>query len=96
MEQPGLESHIGSALFIRTVTNYFTGHLVGITKDQELVLVDAAWIPVTGRFGTMMAGGPDMINEVEPYPADMHVYVNREAIVDWVCWPYPLPREQKP
>lgn len=90
----GIEAHIGKNIFIRTLTNYYTGRILGVTAAREVVLVEAAWISVTGRFGTMMVEGPKCINECEPYPASLRVYVNREAIVDWNPWNHDLPREQ--
>jgi hypothetical protein len=93
---PGAEFYIGKNLFIRTVTNYFTGRLISITSDNEFALVEAAWIPATGRWGTMLAHGLEHINEVEPCPVEQIIYVNRASIVDWFEWRFELPREQKP
>ena len=70
--------------------------LLGLTADREVVLMDASWVAVTGRFATMWVEGPTCVNEVEPYPAGLPVYVNREAIVDWAQWKHDRPREQKP
>lgn len=80
-------------VFIRTVSNYYTGILLNGT-DEYLVLSEAAWIADTGRFTQAMASG--IFDEVEPYPADMQVRVYKNAIVDLVEeWPHDLPREQK-
>lgn len=95
VQVPGLESLQGKNIFIRTVTSYFTGRLVGITANRFIVLEDAAWISVTGRFGTMLVEGPTCINELEPYPADLPVYVNEASVVDWCEWRHKLPRDQK-
>jgi hypothetical protein len=91
-----MKDFVGKNLFIRTVTHYYTGSLEKVTDDGFLVLTEAAWIPVTGRFGTMMAHGNDNINEVEPYPATLPVWVNMASIVDCNEWKFPLPRDQKP
>lgn len=84
----------GHAVFIRTVTSYFTGVLERRLEDGFLVLQDASWIATTARFGTMMAEGAVQGIEVEPYPPGLPVYVNEKAIVEICEWKHPLPREQ--
>lgn len=96
MLSPSLEAKIGQAVFIRTVTNYFTGRVVGITEANEVVLEEAAWIAVTGRFGTMLTVGVECITEVEPFPVDLLVYINRSSIIDWFDWKHTLPNKQVP
>lgn len=81
---------VGSKVFIRTVTTYFTGRIESIT-DTDIVLRDAAWIPDTGRFAQAIKSG--VFSEVEPYP-DKCV-VQRDAIVDWSPWAHDLPRGVK-
>lgn len=81
---------IGKAYLIRTVTHYYTGRLIQITKN-ELVLEDAAWIADTGRFYQALTEGN--FDEVEPYKSK--VIVGRGAIVDCVEWTNSLPRDQK-
>ena len=81
---------VGQAVFIRTVTMAYTGRIESIT-DTDIVLSDAAWIPVTARFNDMLLAGD--LDEVEPYPAG--VIVMRGAIVDVAKWSHQLPREQK-
>lgn len=76
-------------VFIRTVTNYYTGRVVKETA-QEIVLSEAAWIADTGRFHVAMANGT--FSEVEPYPDGMQVRIQRNAIVDVTEWPHALPR----
>lgn len=78
------------AIFIRTVTHYYTGRLVDQTAT-EFVLDEAAWIADTGRFSEFLRTGEP--SEVEPYPG--RVTVNRGAIVDWCDWPHALPRKMK-
>ena len=80
----------GKKVFIRTVTNYFTGVIRSI-DDSGIVLGQAAWIADTGRFADTLAQGT--LSEVEPYPGD--VYVARAAIVDACEWTHDLPRTQK-
>ena len=81
-------------VFIRTITQYYTGRLVGITKEGFLVLAYATWIEITGRFGTMLAGGQEHIQESEPYPPGELIPVQLGAVIDIARWFHPLPREQ--
>jgi len=83
---------IGNNVFIRAVTFYYTGAVVGLTKD-EVILSSAAWIAATGRYADMLkSGAPD---EIEPYPDGVFVSVGRGAIVDACDWRHALPRVQK-
>lgn len=70
---------IGEKYFFRTVTLYYTGKLVAVT-DNELVLEKAAWIADTGRFTEAMKTGE--FNEVEVYPQDTKVIINRSSMID--------------
>jgi hypothetical protein len=80
----------GKNVFIRTVTNYYTGTLV--TSDDHLLrLDDAAWIADTGRFAEALETG--QFSEIEPYPGTCYVAVG--AIVDLSEWPHQLPRETR-
>lgn len=83
---------IGESYLIRTVTMIYTGKLVSIF-DKELVITNAAWIPETARWADTVANGK--FNEVEPYPDDAEVILNREAILDVTRVTWKLPREQK-
>jgi len=83
---------VGKPYFIRTVTFYYTGLLKAV-HEHELVLEDVAWIADTGRFSEALRTGS--FNEVEPYPADTEVIVNRGSIVDASVCGYPLPRDIK-
>ena len=80
--------HFGRAYLVRTVTNYFSGRLLGI-YEHELVLENAAWIADTGRFSEALKTG--VMSEVEPIPGQ--VIIGRGAIVDACEWPEgkPLP-----
>jgi len=81
---------VDSAVFIRTVTHYYTGRIIQIDPDV-LVLADAAWIGDTGRFHIALRDGS--ISEVEPFAHP--VAISRSAIVDCTHWPHALPRAAK-
>lgn len=70
---------VGTLYQIRTVTFTYTGRLVAI-HPQEIVLVDAAWIPDTGRFANACASGD--YSEVEPFPTGQQVIIGRGSVVD--------------
>ena len=92
---PSSVSHpfeVGENYFIRTVTHHFTGNLVEM-HASELVLEDAAWIADDGRFADAVAKGS--FNEVEPFPPDSRVIVNRASLVDAVKVGFKLPCSQK-
>lgn len=80
----------GKKVFIRTVTNYFVGQ-VSDADETHIALIDASWIPNTGRFSEALSKGE--FDEVEPYPEG--TIVMRAAIVDFCSWPHPLPRTMK-
>jgi|HubBroStandDraft_3_1064219.scaffolds.fasta_scaffold00043_30 hypothetical protein len=82
----------GKAVFIQTVTLYFTGKVVKVTKN-DYVLTKAAWAADTGRFSNAMETGE--LNEVEPYGKDQEVRVNRGGIIAVSMWKHPLPEKQK-
>ena len=88
----GIGFKVGQAVFIRSVTNYFTGRVVAV--DGVFVkLEEAAWLAQTGRyFNYLQTGVPA---EVEPYPDGMAVRVGIGGIIDWCEWPHALPRSQK-
>jgi hypothetical protein len=85
-----ITSLIGKNVFVRTVTNYYTGHLISC-HDGFLHLEAAAWIADTGRFATALETG--RLNEVEPFPADC--WVAAGSVVDLCVWSHELPRTQK-
>lgn len=78
---------VGASVLIRTVTHYYTGRVVLLTRD-EVVLSDAAWVADTGRYHVALRDGT--LVEVEPYPEP--VSIARGAIVDVAAWSHPLPR----
>jgi hypothetical protein len=83
---------IGKNYIVRTVTMIFTGRLVEVT-DQELILVDAAWIPETDRYMQFVENGS--IKECEPYPDGRRLIIGRGALLDAVVLEKDLPRFQK-
>ena len=87
---PNHSFEIGRQYLIQTVTNYFTGIVIRIT-ESDLVLENAAWIPIVGRFATAIKTG--VFEEVEPFTES--VIINRGAIINSTNWPHALPREQK-
>lgn len=79
-------------VIVRTVTMIYTGKLKKVTPDN-LVLMEAAWIPETERFMQFVATGA--VRECEPYPDDLPVYINRGALLDTCELRKELPRSQK-
>ena len=76
---------IGEQYAIRTVTMIDHGTLIDVT-DQELVLVNAAWVADAGRWADFIAGKIKP-NEVEPFPPNEPVIVGRGALIDAVRLP---------
>jgi hypothetical protein len=83
---------VGENYFIRTVTHHFTGKLVEVYPG-ELILEKAAWIADDGRFAEAVSKGA--FSEVEPFPEDARVIVNRASLVDAVKIGFKLPVSQK-
>jgi len=83
---------IGENYFLRTVTHHFTGKLVAV-HASEIVLTQAAWIADDGRFADAVKDGE--FNEVEPFPTDAEVIVNRASLVDALKITFKLPCSQK-
>ena len=82
---------VGENYFIRTVTMFHTGKLVGVF-DNELVLEKAAWIADTDRFTEALE--TCNFKEVELFPKDKQVIVNRQSVIDAVVIKE-LPKKQK-
>lgn len=82
---------LGANYFIRTVTHHLTGKLIEV-HQQELVLVDAAWIADDGRLGDTIKTCD--FSEVEPFPEDARVIVGRASLIDAQII-QKLPRSQK-
>ena len=89
-QKPERPLTVGNAVFLRTVTHYYTGRIAELT-EQSVVLTEAAWIADTGRFGAALASGT--LDEVEPFPGA--VEIGRGAIVDVTMWVHALPRTVK-
>lgn len=83
---------IGKPTMVRTVTMIYVGRLVAV-GDHELTLIDASWIPETGRWQQFISDGA--VNECEPYPAAQHVLIGRGSILDVTAWTAALPSVQK-
>ena len=83
---------IGKNYIVRTVTMIYTGKLVSVGPN-ELVLVDAAWIPETDRFMQFVATGA--VKECEPYKEGQRVIIGRGGLMDACVLDAPLPRTQK-
>jgi hypothetical protein len=80
---------VGQAVFIRTVTMYYTGQVKKLC-GQFVTLEKAAWIPDTGRFSDFLKNGK--ANEVEPFHDDVHIPLS--SIIDVTKWQCKLPQEQ--
>ncbi len=83
---------VGKNVIVRTVTMIYTGRLEKVTAS-DLVLVDCSWIPETDRFMQFVAEGK--VNECEPYPDGLPVFINRGALLDMCEFKAALPRSQK-
>ena len=83
---------IGESYLVRTITMIYTGKLIKV-YGKELVFVETAWIPETERWADTVANGT--FKEVEPYPKDAEVIINRETILDITKVYWKLPTEQK-
>ena len=80
---------VGTNVFIRTVTHYFTGHVEAI-DGQFVILSQAAWVADTGRYADALKNGD--LSEVEPIG---NVMVNLSSVIDITPWINPLPLVQK-
>lgn len=88
-----MEDHqlpVGEKVIVRTVTMYYTGRLVKVSKT-DIILDSAAWVASTGRWSHALRTGE--LDEVEPFPGG--TVVTRAVIVDVTLWPHELPREVK-
>lgn len=86
------EYPVGKNVIVRTVTMIYTGKLVAAT-NSDFVLTECSWIPETGRYMDFVANGT--VNECEPYPDDLEVFINRGALLDMCELKGSLPRKQK-
>lgn len=83
---------VGKNIAIRGVTMIDVGKLVAV-YPQELVIVDAAWIPETARWAQFLSDGSH--KECEPYPDGHQVVIGRGSICEVAEWTHSLPRAQK-
>jgi hypothetical protein len=83
---------IGAKYLIRTITMIYTGKLVKVF-DKELVFTNCSWIPETERWNESVRLG--IFKEVEPYPFESEVIINRESILDIVKVNWNLPDKVK-
>ena len=81
---------VGDPYSVTTVTKYYTGRVKSLSFG-ELVLVDAAWIPDTGRLSDFLRTGK--ANEVEPYPDEQPVHLSMGIIVEATPFAHKLPRK---
>lgn len=82
----------GAGYLIRTVTMIYTGEFVRLDGDH-IIIKKAAWIPETERWADAVEKGK--FREVEPYPDEAEVAINRQACLDIVKVDWKLPRDQK-
>lgn len=85
-----LGPEVGMAVFLRTVTMYYTGR-IAVLDDEQIVLEEPAWIADTGRLSTFLRDGT--ASEVEPFPS--WVAIPRGCIVDISPWQHALMRKVK-
>ena len=83
---------LGEPYMIRTVTMIYTGRLIN-SNDKELLITEACWIPDTGRWQQACEKGS--FDEVEPYPKNTEIIINREAVLDLFRINFELPKMQK-
>ncbi len=86
------ELTIGDSYYIRTLSFNYAGRLAAVHHDV-LVLTHASWIPEDDRFHVTLSRGT--FREVEPYPSEARVLVNRAVIVDMTAFPFQLPTQPK-
>ena len=86
----GLE--IGKNYYIETVTKYYCGELLAIDYSG-LTLINASWIPDTGRIHESFRTG--QFNEVEPLPDNRKLFLPAGVISAVVEWSHKLPREAR-
>ena len=67
-EEHDYDEYVDKSVFIRTVTNFYTGKVEKTTKTT-MTLSSACWIADTGRFNEAMESGE--FSEVEPYFNDI-------------------------
>jgi ribosomal protein S19E (S16A) len=79
----GVDSLLNKKVFIRTITQYFTGELVGF-DNLFLHLKKASWIAETDQWSKCVKDGA--LNEAEPYAPDTTVYISIASLIDMFEW----------
>lgn len=77
----------GRCYLVMTPTHYWTGRLAKATPT-ELVFVDAAWIPDTGRLNECLKNGT--VIECEPWNSEL---VLTRSLCTGLGWAHALPRK---
>lgn len=85
-----LTFEVGEAVFVETLTKYYTGRVLSFTPT-ELVLADAAWVDDTGRLNEFLRTGKASGLSVEPYIDPVHVPAH--MITNKTAWRHKLFRE---
>ena len=83
---------IGEKYLCRTITMIYTGKLVKVF-EKELVFTNCCWIPETERWNESVRLG--IFKEVEPYPPESEVIINRDSVLDIVKVNWNLPDKVK-
>ena len=83
---------VGKNVIVRTITMIYTGKLSAVT-DTDLILTECSWIPETDRYADFVTTGS--VNECEPYPDNLEVFISRGALLDMCELKSSLPRSQK-
>lgn len=82
---------IGKKYFVRTVTHYHLGLLVN-ENEMFLSFKSCSWVADTKRFHIFLENGVvDDSPEIETFPENSIVHVNKGAIIDIVEWQHQLP-----
>jgi hypothetical protein len=85
---------VGKKYFIRTVTHYHLGELVA-EGDIFIGLKDCAWVADTKRFHEFVITGIGSSSEIEMFPKNKIVGVNKNSIIDFVEWDHALPTQSQ-
>lgn len=86
----------GQTYFLMTITFFFIGKVIKITKD-EIVLEagTASWVANTGRLQNFLRHGAGNKHcSVELFEG-LPVIINRKSLVASCPWPHALPRRQE-
>ncbi|MBX3451012.1 MAG: hypothetical protein KF777_15715 [Planctomycetaceae bacterium] len=85
---------VGKSYFIRTLTMNWTGRVAKIV-GTFVVLDEAAWIADSDRYSEALAGPIDRLTHTEIEPSPRPVGVNLTSVIDFVEYPFALPRVAK-